>query len=160
MIKTVMLGADMVYSARAMMLALGCIQALRCNANVCPTGVATQDPHLAAGLVVEDKRKRVAAFHRESVRSFAELLGTMGLTESHELRPWHLMRRVSPTEVRHYGELYRYLRNGELLGEDPPVEYARALHAASAQTFSHQREAMADASSAPQPVSSADSVGV
>jgi glutamate synthase domain-containing protein 2 len=137
MIKAVMLGADMVYSARAMMMALGCIQALRCNSNVCPAGVATQNPQLVSGLVVKDKRIRVAAFHRESVASIAELLGTMGLSESHELRPWHLMRRISPTEVRHYGELHRYLIDGELLGEDVPVEYARALNAASAQTFAH-----------------------
>eukprot|EP00903_Cladosiphon_okamuranus_P000732 g730.t1 len=46
-------GADATYSARAMMLALGCIQALECNKNSCPTGVATQDPELVAGLVAQ-----------------------------------------------------------------------------------------------------------
>jgi len=144
MIKALMLGCDMVYSARAMMLALGCIQALRCNANVCPAGIATQDPNLAAGLVVADKRRRVASFHHESVVSFAELLGTIGLRDPRELRPWHLMRRISPHEVRHYGELYRYVRAGEFLGDDPPAEYARALRAATAQSF--------DAQVAPEPV--------
>jgi glutamate synthase domain-containing protein 2 len=144
-IRTVMLGADLAYSARAMMLALGCIQALRCNSNICPAGLATQDPHLVAGLVVEDKRQRVASFHKETVASSAELLGTMGLARSSELRPWHLMRRISPMEVRHYGELYCYLHGGELLGEDPPVEYARALRAASAQTFGHQMVDQLDA---------------
>ncbi len=159
MIKTVLLGADMVYSARAMMLALGCIQALRCNANVCPAGVATQDPNLVAGLAVKDKRLRVGAFHKETIVSFAELLGTMGLCKSNELRPWHLMRRVSPTEARHYGELYRYLQDGELLGEDPPVEYARALRAASAQTFGHQARAELDSNPAPHDVGPLTSVG-
>jgi glutamate synthase domain-containing protein 2 len=134
-LKALMLGADLVYSARGMMLALGCIQALRCNANVCPAGVATQNPHLEAGLVVADKRRRVAAFHRETLASVAELLGAMGLSDSQQLRPWHLMRRVSPTEVRHYGELFDYLHGGELLGEDVPVGYRRAVHAASAHTF-------------------------
>ncbi len=137
MIKKVALGADMVYAARSMMLALGCIQALRCNANICPAGVATQDPNLVAGLVVTDKRKRVTAYHAETVESFAELLGTMGLKHSHELRPWHLMRRTTPTETKHLGELYRYLKPGELLGDQPPVEYARAVRAASAQSFAH-----------------------
>ncbi|MHC5065888.1 MAG: FMN-binding glutamate synthase family protein [Planctomycetota bacterium] len=154
MIKSMILGGDMVYSARAMMLALGCIQALRCNANDCPAGVATQNPNLAAGLVVTDKRRRVAAFHRESVSSIAELLGTMGLSQSHELRPWHLMRRVSSTEVRHYGELYRYLESGELLGEQVPDEYARAVIAATAATFGHQNEQELEA------VAPAHSVGV
>ncbi|MCB9885012.1 MAG: FMN-binding glutamate synthase family protein [Planctomycetes bacterium] len=134
-LKALMLGADLVYSARGMMLALGCIQALRCNANVCPTGVATQDPHLEAGLVVTDKRRRVASFHRETLASVAELLGAMGLSSTRQLRPWHLMRRVSPTEVRHYGELFHYLQSGDLLGDDPPADYARALRAASAHTF-------------------------
>ena len=133
--KALMIGADMVYSARGMMLALGCIQALRCNANVCPAGVATQDPNLAAGLVVTDKRRRVASFHRQTLASVAELLGAMGLAATAQLRPWHLMRRVSTIEVRHYGELFRYLRRGELLGDDVPTEYARALHAASAKSF-------------------------
>lgn len=41
------------------MFALGCIQALKCNTNKCPTGVATQDENLMKGLVVEDKSERV-----------------------------------------------------------------------------------------------------
>src|SRR5690606_31011633 len=48
------IGADLCYSARAMMLAVGCIQALQCNTNTCPAGVATQDPELMKGLDVED----------------------------------------------------------------------------------------------------------
>jgi len=42
--RAVALGADACYSARAMMMALGCIQVLECNKNMCPTGVATQIP--------------------------------------------------------------------------------------------------------------------
>lgn len=62
MIKLMALGADLVYSARGMMLALGCIQALKCNSNQCPTGVATQDKSLMKGLVVTDKKKKSYAF--------------------------------------------------------------------------------------------------
>ena len=50
-----LLGADVCSSARAMMLSIGCIQALLCNNNTCPVGVATQDKSLMKGLVVEDK---------------------------------------------------------------------------------------------------------
>src|SRR5690606_38470870 len=54
------LGANACYSARGMMFALGCIQALECHKNTCPTGVATQDKELIAGLNVENKTERVA----------------------------------------------------------------------------------------------------
>jgi hypothetical protein len=119
------------------MMALGCIQALRCNANVCPAGVATQDPELVTGLVPSDKRKRVANFHGETINSCAHILGTMGLTRADQLRPWHVMRRIGPTETRHFGELYHYLKPGDLLGDNAPDEYGRALAAATANSFSH-----------------------
>jgi len=137
MIRRLALGADLLYSARGMMLALGCIQALRCNANVCPTGVATQMPLLVAGLAPEKKRVRVTNFHKETIASLAELLGAMGLHRAEELRPWHMMRRVDNCHVRHYGELYEYLKDGELLGEPYPKTFARAHRAASAETFAH-----------------------
>ncbi|HNP34073.1 MAG TPA: glutamate synthase-related protein, partial [Flavobacterium sp.] len=54
-IKNLSIGADLCNSARGMMFALGCIQALECHANTCPTGVATQDPQLMKGLVPEEK---------------------------------------------------------------------------------------------------------
>ncbi len=136
-LKRMALGADAIYSARAMMLALGCIQALRCNTNHCPAGVATQNKSLNDGLVVSDKRQRVYMYHRETVESAAELLQAMGLMHSDELQPWHLMRRVSPTDIRHYGELFHFLEGGELLSPTPPEAYARAMHAASADSFRH-----------------------
>jgi glutamate synthase domain-containing protein 2 len=146
--KKIALGADAIYSARGMMLALGCIQALRCNSNVCPTGITTQDPHLVEGLVVSDKRKRVTMFHARTAESFAEILGAMDLEGPEELRPWHIMRRVSPTETKHYGELYDYIGKGSLLGDNPPKAYERALQAASAESFRHieDREKVGSAS--------------
>jgi len=129
-------GADVCASARAMMMALGCIQALRCNSNNCPTGVATQDPALTYGLILDEKRVRVASYHRETVKSAAELIGAMGLHHSSELRPWHLMKRTGLAEVRHYGELYSFIEEGSLLGKDLPKEFARAVGAASAESFS------------------------
>lgn len=137
-IKRLALGADIIYSARAMMMALGCIQALRCNTNACPTGITTHDPNLVAGLVVKDKRARVASFHRETLASVGDMLGAMGLKGSDELRPWHIMRRISETEVRHYGELFEYVDDGCLLKEDTlPATFARACNAATAQSFRH-----------------------
>jgi glutamate synthase domain-containing protein 2 len=138
LIKRLSLGADAGYSARGMMLALGCIQALRCNSNHCPVGVATQDPGLTAGLVVGDKNARVAAFHRETLESTAELLGAMGLRSSSELRPWHILRRTGPDAIHHYGEIHRYLEPGALLREPLPEGWARACHAARADSFEHR----------------------
>lgn len=136
-IKRLALGADVIYSARAMMIALGCIQALRCNTNKCPTGVATQDPQLVAGLDVTDKRYRVTNFHRETLASVAHILGAMGLKSTKELRPWHIMRRVSPIFVRHYGELFKFIDEGSLLGNQIPEDFDRAMNGASADTFSN-----------------------
>lgn len=137
MLKLLALGADACYSARAMMLALGCIQALKCNSNHCPVGVATQDPGLMDGLVPSDKKVRVASFHQETIESFSEILGAIGLENATALRPWHIMHRVSLTETKHYGELYDYLDDGELMREPLPKDYRRACEAATAESFAH-----------------------
>ena len=137
MAKLMALGADFCYSARAMMLALGCIQALVCNTNTCPTGIATQKKSLMGGLVVTDKRKRVANFHKDTLECLAEMLGAMGLHSCHQLRPWHILRRVSVNETRHYGELYDFLDDGELLGENIPPDYVRAVRAARAEDYDY-----------------------
>ncbi len=129
------LGADLCNSARAMMFALGCIQAQKCNTNECPTGVATQDPHLMVGLVVSDKAQRVANFQRNTVRAFTELLAAVGLDRPEELEPWHILRRTSANDVKHYGEIYEYLAPSALLTEPLPRSFARAWNSASAGTF-------------------------
>ncbi|MEQ9657722.1 FMN-binding glutamate synthase family protein [Fulvivirga sp.] len=136
-VKNISIGADLCYSARGMMMAVGCIQALRCNANVCPTGVATQNPQLVKGLDVEDKAQRAASYHDGTVHSVAEIIGSMGLSSTKELRPWHRMRRTDFTEIKHYGEIYEFLKPGALLAEDLPKGWARAVKAAAANTFSH-----------------------
>jgi glutamate synthase domain-containing protein 2 len=146
MVKRLALGADACYSARGMMLALGCIQALRCNSNHCPVGIATQDPQLMSGLVVAAKNVRVANFHRETLRSVCEIIGAMGITHPAKLRRWHIMRRISPTEVLHFGKIYEYLNKGELVRAPLPKTYKRACEAASAETFAHAGTAATNAS--------------
>ncbi len=138
MVKRVAMGADICNTARGMMMALGCIQALRCNSNHCPVGVATQDPGLTEGLIVTDKKQRVANFQASTVHAFLELVAAAGLRGPHELRPWHVERRVSPTEVRHYAQLFEYLSPGQLLTGPLPKGYARAYGAARADTFEAQ----------------------
>lgn len=141
LIGKIALGADLCYGARSMMLALGCIQALKCNSNHCPVGVATQNPDLERGLVVSDKSIRVKNYHEETIESVSEILGSMGLQSPDELRPWHLQRRTGPYEVKHYGDLFEYIEEGSLLSEDKlPESFARAWKSCSADSFRHTEE--------------------
>ncbi len=141
------LGADLCNSARGMLFALGCIQALRCNTNECPTGVATQNPDLVRGLHVGDKAPRVARFHHSTVHSFLDVLGAAGLTHPSELRPWHIQRRVDSVTVRHYGEIYSYLRPGALLEGKLPSDYSRAWSSAASHSFTARSEESTSAQS-------------
>lgn len=102
------LGADACNSARAMMMATGCIQALQCDTNTCPVGVATQDKNLMKGLDVEDKSQRVANFHRKTVKSFVEMLAAAGKLEAYELTRSDLNRRTQLNLVQTFEEIYPY----------------------------------------------------
>lgn len=130
-------GADMVSSARAFMMSVGCIQALQCNANTCPVGVATQDPELFAGLDPTDKRARAARFHLETLKSVAELVGALGVAHTSELRPFHLKRRTAMAEFKTYNEIYSYISEGSLLKSPYPEGYQNIINGAIAESFKH-----------------------
>lgn len=98
-LKALCLGADVCNSARGMMLALGCIQALECDTNNCPTGVATDKATLVRGLVVEDKYKRVANYHRETVHDFMELFAATGCTDLNELNRSYIFKQMDSRVV-------------------------------------------------------------
>ncbi len=104
------LGADICVSARGMMLALGCIQALRCNTNACPVGVATTKESLVRGLNVEDKSKRVAKYQKEIVTAFAELLGSMGYSSPGQLQRGDIKRRMDRGTIMNFSEIYPPLK--------------------------------------------------
>lgn len=115
MARVLALGADLCYTARAMMLAVGCIQALQCNSNTCPTGVATQDKQLMRGLDVENKAHRVKNYHHETVHSFVELIAAAACKKPSDLQRIHINRRVSATEVKRYDEIFPDVHEGSLL---------------------------------------------
>lgn len=129
------IGADICNSGRAMMLALGCIQALRCNSNACPTGVATQDPALVQGLVVGDKKVRVASYHKETLKAVGQMMGAMGIKSPSDLKPWHIMKRTGLTEAKNYGDLYEFLKEGDLHKTPLPANFARAYMSAAPDSF-------------------------
>ncbi|APE14607.1 FMN-binding glutamate synthase family protein [Mycobacterium sp. WY10] len=127
-------GADFTMSARAMMFAVGCIQAMKCNTNRCPTGVATQDKARARALYVPDKTQRVVNFQRATVASAAQIVASMGLKGFGELEPSMLNRRIEGQRTRTYAEIYDWLMPGELL-EDPPESWRSDWIEASAEEF-------------------------
>jgi glutamate synthase domain-containing protein 2 len=127
-------GADFTMSARAMMFAVGCIQAMKCNTNHCPTGVTTQDPARTRALNVPDKTTRVVNFQRATVASAAQIVASMGLAGFDELTPAMLNRRIEGQRTRTYAEIYEWLMPGELL-EDPPDSWRSDWIEASADEF-------------------------
>ena len=135
LVKNIALGADMCNAARGMMFALGCIQALECNSNTCPTGVATQDQSLMKGLVVEDKTERVKNFHNLTVASAVELLGAAGLKEPSQLSRAYINRRVSPSVMQSYLESFPYIPAGSLLQTPYPVRFELGMALSSASSF-------------------------
>ena len=90
------LGADFVVSARGYMFAIGCIQALQCNKNTCPTGITTHNPRLQKGLVVEDKAQRVKSYCENMNWEVGVIAHSCGVDEPRRLRRYHA--RVVTTE--------------------------------------------------------------
>lgn len=135
MLRAIALGADACNSARAMMMALGCIQALQCNSNKCPTGVATQDPALTIGLVVADKKQRIANYHEDTLRTFVELMGAAGIDDYKKLTRSHIYRRVFMNEVRTFEDIFPSLETGCLLINKIPEKYKQDYEMASADKW-------------------------
>ena len=83
------IGADFVNSARGFMFALGCIQALQCNKNTCPTGITTHNPDLQKGLNPEDKAVRVMHYQKNMVKEVGMIAHSCGVREPRQLRRHH-----------------------------------------------------------------------
>ncbi len=103
LLRALALGADMCNSARGFMFSLGCIQALRCNTNKCPTGITTQNKMLMKGLVVAEKKDRVFYFHENTLKAAMELLAGCGKKDFSEVSMDMFMRG---DEFVHLEDLY------------------------------------------------------
>lgn len=114
-IKNLAVGADVCNSARGMMFALGCIQALECHSNTCPTGVATQNPDLTKGLVPQEKSIRVASYQHETVKSAMELMASTGIAHPDDVGRSAVSTRIDRTHIATFDELYPELEKGCLL---------------------------------------------
>jgi glutamate synthase domain-containing protein 2 len=83
-------GADFVNTARGFMFALGCIQALRCHQNTCPTGITTHNKRLQRALVVEEKYLRVANYAMNMNKEIDMIAHSCGVRHARELRREHV----------------------------------------------------------------------
>jgi glutamate synthase domain-containing protein 2 len=98
-------GADFVTSARGFMFALGCIQALKCNKNTCPTGITTHDPRFQKGLVPAQKYKRVARYAKEIVHEVEVIAHSVGVAEPRRIRRRHVRIMQDGGQSRPMNEL-------------------------------------------------------
>ena len=128
------LGADWINTARGIMFALGGVQSLHCHKNTCPTGIATSNPSLQRGLVVLDKAERVFHFHKNTVAALMEVVGSAGCQHPNDLRPEHIIHRISQSEALPADQLYALLDTGALL--DAPAQTPLAADWAKAQSGS------------------------
>jgi glutamate synthase domain-containing protein 2 len=135
LVKNIALGADLCNSARGMMIALGCVQSLICNTNKCPTGIATQDPDLVSGLVVEDKATRVTSFHHKTVQAAMQIINAAGLESASQLNRSHIYRRTSQTAILRFDEIYPYPVKSSFLTANYPKNVTREMSESIAESF-------------------------
>lgn len=114
--KALCIGADICSSARGMMLALGCIQALKCDTNKCPTGVTSNDPAFMRGLVVEEKWKRVKNYQEQTIKDFMQLFAATGCKDLTQLNRSHINKWIE-NNMKSYEELYPTVAYGSYLDD-------------------------------------------
>ncbi|KOU14475.1 MULTISPECIES: FMN-binding glutamate synthase family protein [unclassified Streptomyces] len=136
LVKRLLQGADYTNAGRAMMFAVGCIQAQRCHTNTCPVGVATQDERRARAVDVPDKSQRVRRYQEATVKSALQIMASLGVDDPRGLSPHMLLQRVDPHTVRSYAELHTWLTPGQLLAS-APADWASDWQAADPDRFAH-----------------------
>ncbi len=99
-------GTDFVSTARGPMFALGCIQALQCNKNTCPTGITTHDKDLQKGLVVKDKRVKVAHYLKNLEKELRIIANSCGVKRPRDLTRSHARMVVEYGKSVTLAELY------------------------------------------------------
>lgn len=105
-------GADFVNSARGFMFSLGCIQALQCNKNTCPTGITTHDKHLQRGLVPSSKAERVAHYAKNMEKEICIIAHSCGVAEPRALRRKHARIVIRPGKSKSMAELWPDVAEG------------------------------------------------
>ena len=102
------IGADLVHIGRGFLFSIGCIQALRCHTNTCPTGVTTQNHWLQSGLDPADKGVRVANYAMALERDVRMITHACGLTHPSQLHRGHVVMNISPGVRRSLVDMFPY----------------------------------------------------
>jgi len=100
------IGADFIVSARGFMFSLGCIQAMQCNQNSCPTGITTHNARLQRGLDPEQKSARVKNYVEGVLHDVAIIAHSCGVKAARDLRRDHA--RMVTADGKSISLLQRY----------------------------------------------------
>ncbi len=100
------MGADFVVSARGFLFSLGCIQALQCNKNTCPTGITTHNPRLQKGLDPNVKAERVSQYAKNLVYEVGVIAHSCGVQEPRQLERFHCRQVMDGGRTRPMSELF------------------------------------------------------
>ncbi|GAB3682135.1 FMN-binding glutamate synthase family protein [Salinisphaera aquimarina] len=138
MVEKIALGADMCNAARPFMFSVGCIQALRCHTNTCPTGVTSQNPARSRSIDVVSKALRVRNFHDATIKSFLDITGAMGLDSPELLTPEQVYHRPEHGPANTYRAIHPVVVSRDFLENQIPEIYAADWARANPQTFSPQ----------------------
>ncbi|MDH5777665.1 MAG: glutamate synthase-related protein, partial [Gammaproteobacteria bacterium] len=99
-------GADFISSARGFMFSLGCIQALQCDKNTCPTGITTHDKKLQKGLNPQHKAIRVSQYAKAMHHEVGVIAHSCGVREPRQLRRFHARKVLENGNSISLEELY------------------------------------------------------
>jgi glutamate synthase domain-containing protein 2 len=100
------MGADMINSARGFAFALGCIQALKCHTNHCPTGITTHNPYLERALDPTDKAVRVENYVKNVVKETLDICHSCGLSEPQNFKRIHARIVTANGQSKLMSDLY------------------------------------------------------
>jgi glutamate synthase domain-containing protein 2 len=105
------MGADLVNIARGFMLTIGCIQALKCQSNICPTGVTTTDPHLEKALVIDEKKWRVVNYLVTLRKGLYRLSAAAGLGSPVHFTRHNIVYKDDKGVVQSLDEIYQQINH-------------------------------------------------
>ncbi len=135
MVHKIALGADLCNVARPMMFAIGCIQAMRCHTGNCPTGITTQNAARAQAIDIDTKAGHVKNYHEQTINSFLQLVGAIGVEHPDKLTPDMIWHRIANQKASTYAQLYTYLKPGALLSDLIPAAFEQDWNLARADSF-------------------------
>ncbi len=135
-IRRIALGANTCNLARPMLFAIGCVQSVACNTNKCPTGVATTIKSRAYAIKLKKKSQHVANFHRNTINSYRDMMGAMGIKHPDDLNPHLINIRQPDGRSTTCDNFYHYIEPGNLLSNNIHPFYQEYWQRARADSFS------------------------